>query len=113
MYSKKTLLEEAALAVLSVAGVGSASAAPWDNRVEHREQRIENRMDRRVDRIERRRYVDSIRVREALRFHHYRVTGDPYFVRGHYVVRSFNRFGRPVFVEINPYSGAFIGEFRR
>ena len=38
--------------------------------------------------------------------------GDPYFVRGHYVVRTVNRFGRTVFVEVNPYTGAFLGEFR-
>ena len=38
--------------------------------------------------------------------------GDPYFYRGHYVVRSYNRFGHVVFVEINPYTGGFIGEIR-
>ena len=36
----------------------------------------------------------------------------PIFVHGHYVVRSFNRFGHVVFVEVDPYTGAFIGEFR-
>ena len=36
----------------------------------------------------------------------------PIFVHGHYVVKSFNRFGRVVFVEVDPYTGAFMGEFR-
>jgi hypothetical protein len=53
-----------------------------------------------------------VRIYDTLRFRHYRGFGDPYFVRGHYVVRSFDRFGRTVFVEVNPYTGAFIGEFR-
>jgi hypothetical protein len=41
-----------------------------------------------------------------------RYVGNPYFYRGHYVVRSYNRFGRIVFVEVNPYTGGFIGEIR-
>ena len=36
----------------------------------------------------------------------------PVFLRGHYVVKSFNRFGHVVFVEVNPYTGDFLGEFR-
>jgi hypothetical protein len=44
--------------------------------------------------------------------HHYRGLGDPYFVRGHYVVKVAGRFGRPLFIEVDPYTGAFIGEFR-
>ena len=37
---------------------------------------------------------------------------DGIFLRGHYVVRSYDHFGRLVFVEVDPYTGAFIGEFR-
>ena len=52
------------------------------------------------------------RVYDTLRLHHYRGVGMPVFVHGHYVVKSFNRFGRVVFVEVDPYTGAFLGEFR-
>ena len=34
------------------------------------------------------RIVERVRVYDTLRFHHYRGIGDPYFVRGHYVVRT-------------------------
>ncbi len=47
----------------------------------------------------------------TLRVHYYRSLFDPYFMRGHYVVRSINPAGRVVLVEIDPRSGAFIGEF--
>ncbi len=115
MFGKKTLLATAALAVLSLSGLGAATAAPWEHRVdriEHRQDRIDRRLDRRVDRIERRHYADRFAVERALRFHHYRVVGDPYFYRGGYVVRTHDRFGRVVMVRINPYTGAFIGTFR-
>jgi hypothetical protein len=69
------------------------------------------RRDVRVERhIEHRAYVNRIRVADALRFHRYRVIGDPYFVHGRYVVRTHDRFGRVVFVQVNPYSGAFVRE---
>ncbi len=45
-----------------------------------------------------------------LRVHNYRVIGDPYFVHGRYVVRTHDRFGRIVFVQVDPYSGAFLRE---
>jgi hypothetical protein len=51
-------------------------------------------------------------VFDTLRFHRIRYFGNPYFVRGHYVVRSHDRFGRVTFVEVNPYTGAFIGFIR-
>ena len=96
MYSKKTLVAAAALAVLSAAGIGSASAAPWMHHpvMAHRH------------------YADRIRIDEALRFHHYRTLGAPYFLHGHYLVRTHDRFGRLVVVEVDPYTGAFLGEFR-
>jgi len=33
-------------------------------------------------------------------------------VRGHYVVRSYDRFGRVAFIEIDPYTGGVIGTIR-
>ncbi len=45
-----------------------------------------------------------------LRFHRYRVVGNPYWVGGRYVVRTHDRFGRVVFVQVDPWSGAFIRE---
>ncbi|HVV29130.1 MAG TPA: hypothetical protein VHC40_14300 [Rhizomicrobium sp.] len=102
MYSTKTLLAAASLAVLTAAGIGTASAAPWD----HPGYRHEIRRER----AEHRAFVNRMRVAEALRFHRYRVVGDPYFVHGRYVVRTYDRFGRVVFVQVDPYSGAFIRE---
>jgi hypothetical protein len=85
MYTTKTLLKAASLAVLAAAGlgagIGSVCAAPWD------------RHDFRA---------------ETLRFHHYRVVSDPFFFHGRFVVRAHDRFGRPILVQVNPYSGAFI-----
>ena len=101
MINTKTLLAAASLAVAMSAGAGAASAAPWD------------RHDDRAGRHEMRRHlVDRDRVFETLRQHHYRGLGDPTFVRGHYVVKVSRHFGRPLFVEIDPYTGALIGEFR-
>jgi len=49
----------------------------------------------------------------SLRAHHYtRWDGDPYWFNGRFVIRSYDHFGRPVFVELNPYTGAFIGVIR-
>lgn len=106
MLNSKILLTAAALAVTSLAG--SANAAPFDNHV--RDHRYDHRP---VVRHEfHRPYAERVRVYDTLRLRHFRGIGDPYFIRGHYVVRSVNRFGRTVFVEVNPYTGAFIGEFR-
>ena len=60
MFSTKKLLAAASLAVISAAGIGAASAAPWDH--------------------------------------------------GRYVVRTHDRFGRVVFVQVDPYSGAILRE---
>ena len=117
MLNGKLLLAAAALAVSGFAG--SASAAPWDHRGEDRFDHrpgpvMRHDFDRHdFDRHEfHRPFVERVRVYDTLRFRHYRGIGDPYFVRGHYVVRTINPWGRTVFVEVNPYSGAFIGEFR-
>jgi hypothetical protein len=48
-----------------------------------------------------------------LRAHNFhRWDGQPYWFHGRYVVRTYDRRGRAVFVEMNPYSGAFIGVVR-
>ena len=104
MFNMKSIFAAASLAVISAAGIGAASAQPWDHGY--------NRGWRAHERVEHRAYVNRLRIADSLRFHHYRVIGDPYFVHGRYVVRSHNRFGRPVFVQVDPYSGAFIGEVR-
>jgi len=49
-------------------------------------------------------------VSTRLQFHHYHLLSDPHFVRGHYVAKSINPFGRVVLVEINPRDGALMGE---
>jgi len=95
MYNSKTLLAAASVVVAMAAGAPFANAAPWDHHTPaHRD------------------FVVHERVVEVLRAHHYRFAADPIFVSGHYVVKSFDRFGHTVFVEIDPYTGAFIGEFR-
>ncbi|MDR3527162.1 MAG: hypothetical protein P4L57_07755 [Rhizomicrobium sp.] len=49
----------------------------------------------------------------SLRSHgYYRWDGAPYWYQGRYVVRSYDRWGRPVFVEMNPYTGGFVGVIR-
>ena len=109
MLNGKILLTAAALAMSSLAG--SANAAPWDQPGDHRFYhrplaREEFRHDFRGPIMER------VHIYDTLRFHHYRWIGAPYFVGGHYVVRTINPFGRTVLIEVNPYNGAFIGEFR-
>jgi hypothetical protein len=101
MYNTKTILAAASLAVLSAAGIGGASAAPWDH---HRFYGH--------DCVERRVFVDRVRLAETLRLHRYQVIGAPYFVHDRYVVRTHDRFGRLVFVQVDPYSGAFVREVR-
>ncbi len=118
MHSIKTLLTAASLAVLTAAGIGSASAQPWDARHDRQDVRRDMR-DLHHDREELRRdthggwhrpYVERMRIVDSLRFHNYRVIGEPYFVHGRYVVRTHDRFGRVVFVQVDPWSGAFIRE---
>ena len=107
MYNIKTLVAAASVAVAMAAGVSGANAAPWDrhdHRVVVRHDPYFNRAHRPI--------VVRERVFDTLRFHHYRGIAAPAFVHGHYVVRSPNRFGRVVFVEVDPYTGAFLGEIR-
>jgi hypothetical protein len=106
MSIKKFLTAAAAVTVLSLTGLSTAEAMPFHGGFGH-----DNFGRVRVERIERR-VVEHRVVFETLRFHHIRYVGNPYFVRGHYVVRSFDRFGRIAFVEVNPYTGAVIGVIR-
>ena len=117
MFNTKTLLKAASLVALTAAGLGAglgtASAAPWDHRYDRhdnydRYDRYDHRGWERHDRMDRRAFVSRWRVADALRFHRYRVTSDPFFLHGRYVVRVHDRFGRPVLVQVNPYTGAFI-----
>ncbi len=118
MFNTKTLLAAASLAVLSAVAAPAANAAPWEDRHDARQELRHDRQDLRHDRrelrhdtrVEHRGYVNRIRIAEGLRFHRYRMIGDPYFVHGRYVVRTHDRFGRIVFVQVDPYSGAFIRE---
>ena len=107
MTGMNKFLAAASLVVLSAAGIGAASAQPWDH------GRYDGWRDRgfeRHERFEHRAYVDRMRLMNSLRFRHYRMMGEPYFVHGRYVVRTYDRFGRVVFVQVDPYSGAFIRE---
>ena len=48
-----------------------------------------------------------------LRANHFnRWDGDPYWFQGRFVIRTYDRFGRPIIVELNPYTGAFVGVIR-
>ena len=137
MNIKALLLTAVAATMLSTTG---AMADDWGHR--DRDHHADRRDDRRGDRDEWRghrdrdwrddrgawhgdhdrywrpefregRYVDRDRFYVELRRHHYnRWIGEPYWYHGRYVVRSYDRFGHIVFVELNPYSGGFVGEVR-
>ena len=126
MNIKKILTAAAAAAVLSLTGMTTASAASYGGygSVDRHDLYSDARGfdDRDGDRSwnrdhrhfgwEHRRFADRRLVFATLRFHHIRHYGEPYFVRGHYVVRSYDRFGRIALVEINPYTGRLIGFIR-
>jgi hypothetical protein len=126
MTIKKILAAAATAAVLSVAGATSASADDSYGRDSGRYDN-DHYQDTRGDRDnyghrgrdnhghwrhEHRRFADRDTIFRSLRYHHIRYVGDPYFVRGHYVVRSYDRFGRVAFIEIDPYTGGVIGTIR-
>ena len=115
MLNKKTLL--AAVAVLTLFGANGAMAMDRDHDgrpdrswAEHHDR------DGYRDRYWKpgyRNYIAHDRVFYNLRHRGYvRFVGNPYFYRGRYVVKSYNRVGRVVFVEVNPYTGGFVGEIR-
>src|ERR1700749_3827771 len=101
MQIKKILTAAAAALTLGLIAAPAADAAPFHGW--HDRGRVE-RIDRRI--VEHRVVFDTLLV------HRIRYVGTPYFVRGHYVVRSFDRFGRVNFVEVNPYTGRLIGFIR-
>jgi len=107
MSIKKLLLTVAATAVLASTG---ATAAPWDR--DHRPAVMTVQHDR-YWRDGYRGYVHNDVVFRGLRTHGFvRWAGNPYWFQGRYVVRTFDRFGHVTFVEVNPYTGGFIGVIR-
>lgn len=108
MFAKKTILAAAALGVLTIAG--AAQAQPRDHRgpVARHETIVRHEAIRDFHRP----YVARTRVFETLRLHRYVGLGDPYFFHGRYVVRSHDRFGHVVLVQIDPWTGAYIGVVR-
>lgn len=105
MFARKTLLIAAALGALTAAGIGAADAQTRNLAI-HRGPVAVHRA------IAHRPYVARARVFETLRLHHYVGLGDPYFFHGRYVVRTHDRFGRVVMVQVDPWTGRFIGVVR-
>lgn len=105
MQIRKILKAAAAAITLTLGGMSAADAMPFHGHggFGFRPEPV---------RVEVRRVVDHRVVFETMRARHIRYMGEPYFVRGHYVVRSFDHFGRVSFVEINPYTGQIIGFIR-
>ncbi len=108
MRNMKTLLAAAAFTALTATGLGAAGAAPFHHR-EPVAREIIVRHDGIMRHDMRRPIVVRERVFDTLRFHRFRGLGEPYFFHGRYVVRSFDRFGRVVLVQVDPYTGALLG----
>jgi hypothetical protein len=96
----RLLIAAAALAVSTAAGLGGAVAAPW----EHPAPRVRHEIMRNRD--------ERMRAYESLRLRQYRDIGTPVAAHGRLIVRARNRFGRLVFVEMDPATFAITGEFR-
>lgn len=111
MYNLKTLLAAGTMAAALIAGTAGAQAAPRDRHDHHPVVRYEQHFAPQ-QRDHHHRLAVRERVYDTLRLHRYRAIGAPVFVRGHYVVRSVNRMGRIVLVEVHPYTGRFMGEIR-
>ncbi|MDE2182900.1 MAG: hypothetical protein KGJ78_07755 [Alphaproteobacteria bacterium] len=123
MRIQKLLMTAVAAALLTTTGAGMAMADP-PNRSGygdmHRDRGHDNhwRGDWRGhnDRYWRPGYhgtIDRDRIYVTLRDHHYyRWQGSPYWYQGRYVVRTYDRWGHVVFVEVNPYTGGFVGVIR-
>ena len=102
MKIKQLLLTAAAAAILATTG---AAADPYD----HHDRGPGDRYWRGGYHG----YVGRDRVFFELRRNHFnRWDGEPYWFQGRYVIRSYDRGGRPVIVEMNPYTGTFIGVVR-
>ena len=112
MNAKKTFLAVAALAALTVTGLGSASAQPRNPHA--RDVRIERHVviERPAFRPVQRAHVNRAQVYRTLRANRFIGVGNPHFLRGQYVVRSHDRFGRVVLVRIDPWTGRFMGVIR-
>ena len=110
MKAHKTLLGALTLAALTALGLGAASAQP---RHFERDIRVERHVtvERDLRGPDFRRAVDAD-VYRTLRMHRFTGLGRPYYVRGQYVVRSQDRFGRIVLVRIDPCTGRFLGVTR-
>jgi hypothetical protein len=100
MFARKTILAATALAALTAAGLTAADAAPF-----HRGPVVTRHEVHRPT-------VARTRVYETLRAHRYVGLGNPYFFHGRYVVRSHDRFGHVVLVQVDPWTGRFIGVVR-
>jgi len=103
MFAKKTIMAAAALAALTAAGIGGADAQSM-----HRSPVTIRHQVRPMELMT----VSHARVLQTLRMHRLVALSDPYFFHGRYVVRSHDRFGRVVLVQIDPWTGSFIGVVR-
>ena len=126
MNFKQLLLTAAAAAILSTTGAGMALADPYDHGGpgHHDSDRHGDRHDgdrhdgfRGHDRYWRQDYrhgfVGRDRIFFGMRQHHYsRFIGDPFWFHDRYVVRTYDRFGHIVMVEVDPYTGDVIGVLR-
>lgn len=55
-------------------------------------------------------FVDADKIFRILRGRHYtQFEGRPFWFHGRYIVRSYDRRGNVVMIEVNPYTGAYIG----
>ena len=118
MNAKKLLLAVSAAAVLCATGASMASADPYDHHdnghydMGRHDDRRGGDHDRYWRPEYRGGYVDRDRVFLELRNNHYgHFVGDPYWYNGRYVVKSY-RHGHVVLLEVNPYTGGFIGVLR-
>ena len=107
MFSTKNILAAASFAVLVAAGIGSAAAAARDH---HRFDRHDSFRHERMD--YRHATVSRWRIAETLRFRGLRMVSEPAFHHGRMTVRARDRFGRPLMVHVNPYSGNVVRVIR-
>ncbi len=104
MITTKMRLAAAALAVISLAGVGAANAQPWNDRGPARHGYHDSYRGERHDR-----FADHVRLRQILRSHDMRMIGAPRALRGdRFAVRVEDRFGRIRMVQVNTYNGRVI-----
>lgn len=122
MTLRKTLLATATLALMTIAGAATVSAAPMRpamHPMTHTQAALTIQFHApapqrlRDNRIDRRRLVSDRMILANLRAHNLRAIGRPHLVRGHLVVQARGRFGRIVLVEVNPRNGRIIGVIRR